>query len=111
MVAGLLLVFGLSAKSQSFSEGKSLYQLREAVSGQATLSRLGAHLPKIRVIGQTAWSRQTEPLPAVFLPRWEAERLPFFCRIEHHLAKGSAVPFKFRLGSVEYVDWLEGKGD
>ena len=45
------------------------------------------------------------------LPRWSAENLPFFCRIEHDFAKKSAVPFKFRLGSVEYVDWLEGKGN
>ncbi|HRI61303.1 MAG TPA: hypothetical protein PK228_16295, partial [Saprospiraceae bacterium] len=46
-----------------------------------------------------------------FLPRWSAECLPFFCRIEHDFAKKSTVPFKFRLGSVDYVDWLEGKSD
>ncbi len=40
---------------------------------------------------------------------WTAEALPFFCRIEHHLDKKTRTPFKFRLGSVEYVDWLEGK--
>jgi hypothetical protein len=40
---------------------------------------------------------------------WTAEVLPFFCRIEHHLDKKMRTPFKFRLGSVEYVDWLEGK--
>lgn len=43
------------------------------------------------------------------ISKWSAEELPFFCRIEHHLGKKSKVPFKFRLGSVEYVDWLEGK--
>ncbi len=40
---------------------------------------------------------------------WSAEQLPFFCRIEYRLGKKTRVPFKFRLGSVEYVDWLEGK--
>jgi hypothetical protein len=44
-----------------------------------------------------------------FLPHWKAEELPFFCKIEHHWGKKMAVPIKFRLGSVEYVDWLEGK--
>lgn len=41
--------------------------------------------------------------------RWDANALPFFCRIEHKLGKKNRVPVKFRLGSVEYVDWLEGK--
>jgi hypothetical protein len=38
-----------------------------------------------------------------------AENLPFFCKIEHNWGKKLPMPFKFRLGSVEYVDWLEGK--
>jgi hypothetical protein len=45
----------------------------------------------------------------VVLPRWESENLPFFCKIEHKIAQKLPVMFKFRLGSVEYVDWLEGK--
>ncbi|MDX1910417.1 MAG: hypothetical protein SFV22_02970 [Saprospiraceae bacterium] len=44
----------------------------------------------------------------VFLPRWSADQLPFFCKIEHDWAKGTRIPLKFRLGSVEYVDALEG---
>ena len=50
------------------------------------------------------------PQQAVFLPRWSAATLPFFCKIEYDWAKNkSRVPIKFRLGSVEYVDWMEGK--
>jgi hypothetical protein len=45
----------------------------------------------------------------VFLPQWRAENLPFFCKIEHQWGKKMIVPMKFRLGSVEYVDALEGK--
>jgi hypothetical protein len=44
----------------------------------------------------------------VMLP-WSTECLPFFCRIEHDMGLNNKVPVKFRLGSVEYVDWLEGK--
>ena len=44
-----------------------------------------------------------------FLPPWHASDLPVFCRIEHQLGKSSPVAVKFRLGSVDYVDWLEGK--
>ena len=36
--------------------------------------------------------------------------MAFFCRIEDKIARNSKVNFKFRLGSVSYVDALEGKG-
>ena len=35
--------------------------------------------------------------------------LPFFCKIEYDMAKGKKIPFKFRLGDVQYVDELEKK--
>lgn len=35
---------------------------------------------------------------------------PIFCYIEDQIAMKSGVNFKFRLGSVSYVDALEGKG-
>ena len=48
--------------------------------------------------------------PVVLLPDNSAEKLPFFCRLEHiQSTSRSGIPVKFRLGSVEYVDWLEGK--
>ena len=51
--------------------------------------------------------------PLFFTPglaQWKPADLPFFCRIEHQMGKKLPVQFKFRLGSVDYVDWLEGKG-
>jgi hypothetical protein len=35
--------------------------------------------------------------------------VPFFCQLEYRLERKSGVPLKFRLGSVSYMDWLEGK--
>ena len=43
------------------------------------------------------------------LPKWNPASLPFFCRVEHDWGKKLPFAFKFRLGSVEYVNWLEGK--
>ena len=36
--------------------------------------------------------------------------LAFFCKIEVQLENTVKFPVKFRLGSVDYVDYLEGKG-
>ena len=36
--------------------------------------------------------------------------LGFFCQQEVKLDKMLAIPIRFRLGSREYVDWMEGKG-
>lgn len=38
-----------------------------------------------------------------------AKQLGFFCRQEIKFDKVTKIPFRFRLGSVEQCDWLEGK--
>ncbi len=38
-----------------------------------------------------------------------ASGLGFFCRQELRIQKATRVPFKFRLGSIQYCDWMEGK--
>lgn len=38
-----------------------------------------------------------------------AKHLPFFCNKELQVQKAVGFPIKFRLGSVEYCDKLEGK--
>lgn len=35
----------------------------------------------------------------------------FFCRIEARMEKTAGLPVRFRLGDVQYVDYLEGKID
>ena len=35
--------------------------------------------------------------------------LGVFCKAENRIQDVSKIPFKFRLGSVQYVDWLESK--
>ena len=45
-----------------------------------------------------------------FLPgNYYADHLGFFCKQEIKMEKITRVPFKFRLGSLQQCDWLEGK--
>lgn len=52
------------------------------------------------------------PLPIYKNPvsgNFYSKQLPFFCNKELQVQKAVGVPIKFRLGSVEYCDKLEGK--
>ena len=42
-------------------------------------------------------------------PSFYSCNLAFFCRQEIKFEKVTKIPFKFRLGSVQQVDYLEGK--
>ena len=39
------------------------------------------------------------------------KHLALFCKLEVKLEQTLQMPIKVRLGSVDYVDWLEGKRD
>lgn len=45
----------------------------------------------------------------VLAPDFYSKQLGFFCRQEIKMDKAIKIPFRFRLGSVEQCNWLEGK--
>ena len=42
-------------------------------------------------------------------PNFYVKNLGFFCRQELKLEAATNIPFKFRVGSINYCDWMEGK--
>jgi len=51
---------------------------------------------------------QLKPLP-VLPANFYCTQLGFFCKTELKFEAATRIPFKFRLGSIQYNDWLEGK--
>lgn len=43
--------------------------------------------------------------------QYNAADLAFFCRVEVKLERATKIPVRFRLGDVQYVDYLENKFD
>jgi hypothetical protein len=42
-------------------------------------------------------------------PNYAAANFGFMCKKELNLEKRTAIPFRFRVGSLENCNWLEGK--
>jgi hypothetical protein len=53
----------------------------------------------------------SSPFPALspVSPAFYVNSLDFFCRKELQIEKAIALPLRFRLGSLQYTDYLEGK--
>lgn len=70
-----------------------------------------ANIQKVKQQSDTQSLILTEDKSPEFLHKcYSYEDLAFFCKIEVQLENAVKFPVKFRLGSVDYVDYLEGKG-
>lgn len=79
------------------------------VSGQDSLKvdRQFNFLPKLDYTFKTQ-TFNAKPQSQLYSP-FEVKNLPIFCKIEHQLSKSSNVNVRMRLGSLDYVNKLEGK--
>lgn len=101
LLALLFLGFGLQAQL----ELPPVQQTSFTPIGRPTFFRVAP--PRIEV-SQVVDTQTTRPtLPQVF----RAEDLALFCKIEFKIEQKTKMPVRFRLGSVDYVDYLEGKRD
>jgi hypothetical protein len=99
----LLLSFVAKAQQERFSLPLS-YALKDSVKlpqvGKNSYSKaeLVPHKPIYRSLGSQLIT------PDYFTRRWG-----IFCETEWRFEKKTGLPLRFRLGSLEYVDRLEGK--
>lgn len=82
----------------------------ESVAAQENTSKANA----VKDFMKSYYAQPTY-LPGVILPKnvispnFYVKNLGFFCKQELKLEAVTGIPFKFRLGSVQYCDWMEGK--
>ncbi|MCY7293556.1 MAG: hypothetical protein LH615_15370 [Ferruginibacter sp.] len=64
---------------------------------------------KITVADTAKTSKRSISPYMLVSPSFYSNNLAFFCRQEIKFEKVTKIPLKFRLGSVQQVDYLEGK--
>ena len=102
-----------SQESNAFNDQSlfSLMQLVEQPFNESLFSdKLNVPLLKKATVSSnnsTTIHTNSQAIPLVYAYK----DLALFCKLEVKLEKVAKLPIKFRLGSVDYVDWLEGKRD
>ena len=90
--------------------GKSVYELRTEIYEPAPALAIphllfpatqNTSIPDLRTFS----TDRSYQAPAAY----RYQDLAFFCRLEVRMEQASKMPVRFRLGTVDYVDYLEGK--
>ncbi len=90
-----------------FVSGAALGQLNPVISRRYPATSSLHYTPSFYRL--TDLKKNNVVLPAGLPGDYYAKQLGFFCRQEIRLERVTKIPFRFRLGSVEQCDRLEGK--
>ena len=105
--------------------------LSMTLAAQDRLTLVGQSLHSLKQLRQPAQKASLFAIPTIQVPTstkppsvkqkafqslsvpilYSYEELAPFCKLEVKMEKVVKMPIKFRLGSVDYVDYLEGKRD
>lgn len=103
-----MLYLNLSAQNNYQISGKSLLELKRQQLTPPKFSFTDIRLPPLSTSANTP-ENLTQKIQALSLSKIYWKELGFFCKMEIKMEQKARFPVKFRLGTVDYVDRLEGK--
>ena len=108
IVALVLIVFSCSVKSQIQTIKFSLTGNTNIFAKKFTVSNWQNNFELINTL---PYAKNSLPDFLIELRKenYNTQALPFFCQKEWQFEKSTHIPLKFRLGSIDYCNMLEGK--
>jgi hypothetical protein len=108
--------FALAQKNvEKFTLSKDFYRLKPIpekalkINSSLLYNKTNFIVPPVKAIGASPFINFTPVSYSLISPSFYTQHFGFFCKKELQMGKITKVPFKFRLGSVQQCDWMEGK--
>jgi hypothetical protein len=102
-------------KAEKLLFTKDFYRLKPAPEEALQLNtvllynKISFIAPTIKAIGPCPFINFSAVSYSLISPGFYTQHLGYFCKKELQMGKITKIPFKFRLGSVQQCDWMEGK--
>jgi hypothetical protein len=87
----------------TFGQLKYLLKTSETKNSTTKTSFLFSPKPTLNFIGNK------NPAVAKLAPNYYTQQLRFICKAEYQMQKSIKIPLYFRLGSLNYTNYMEGK--